>query len=87
VTDPIRLAKLNNFSQRIAQTAKSVLPVEHHDLVNRLLAKAGQQLLQGEGPEAVKNLALAVSRGAVDAGCDGDTVKSLNAHLKALFAK
>jgi hypothetical protein len=87
VTDPIKLAKLNNFSQRIAQTAKSVLPVEHHDLVNRLLARAGQQLLQGEGPEAVKNLALAVSRGAVDAGCDGDTVKSLNAHLKALFAK
>ena len=87
VTDPIKLAKLNNFSQRIAQTAKSVLPVEHHDLVNRLLARAGQQLLQGEGPEAVKGLALAVSRGAVDAGCDGDTVKSLNAHLKALFAK
>ena len=85
--DPVRLAKLNNFSQRIAQAAKSALPPEHHELVNRLLAKAGQQLLQGEGPEAVKNLALAVSRGAVDAGCDGDTVKNLNAHLKALFSK
>ena len=85
--DPVKLAKLNNFSQRIAQTAKNVLPVEHHDMVQRLQARAGQQLLQGEGPEAVKNLALAVSRGAVDAGCDGDTVKNLNAHLKALFAK
>ena len=87
MADPVRLAKLNNFSQRIAQAAKSVLPMEHHEMVNRLLARAGQQLLQGEGPEAVKNLALAVSRGAVDAGCDGDTVKNLNAHLKALFAK
>jgi len=87
MTDPIKLAKLNNFSQRIAQTAIGVLPLEHHEIVHRLQAKAGQQLLQGEGPEAVKNLALAVSRGAVDAGCDGDTVKNLNSHLKALFAK
>ena len=87
MTDPVRLAKLNHFSQRIAQTARAVLPLEHHDLVNRLQAQAGQQLLQGEGPEAVKTLALAVSRGAVDAGCDGETVKNLNAHLKALFAK
>lgn len=87
MTDPVKLAKLNHFSQRIAQTAKSALPLQHHDMVHRLLAKAGQELAQGEGPEAVKNLALAVSRGAVDAGCDGDTIKNLNAHLKALFAK
>ena len=85
--DPIRLAKLTNFSIRIAQTAKGVLPPAHHELVDRLQAQASQQLQAGEGPEAVKNLALAVSRGAVEAGCSGDTVKNLNAHLKALFAK
>lgn len=85
--DPVRLAKLTNFTQRIVQTAKGALPPEHHEMVHRLQAKANQQLVAGEGPEAVKNLALAVSRGAVDAGCDGDTVKNLNAHLKALFAK
>jgi hypothetical protein len=87
VTDPVRLAKLTHFAQRIVQTAKSVLPPEHHDMLNRLLARANHQLLQGEGPEAVKNLALAVSRGAVEAGCDSALVKILNAHLKALFAK
>ena len=85
--DPVKLAKLTHFSQRIVQTAKAVLPQEHHDMLNRLLARANAQLIQGEGPEAVKNLALAVSRGAVDAGCDGDLVKTLNSHLKALFAK
>jgi hypothetical protein len=85
--DPVKLAKLTHFSQRIVQTAKAVLPQEHHDMLNRLLARANAQLVQGEGPEAVKNLALAVSRGAVDAGCDGDLVKTLNSHLKALFAK
>jgi hypothetical protein len=85
--DPVKLAKLTHFSQRIVQTAKVVLPQEHHDMLNRLLARANAQLVQGEGPEAVKNLALAVSRGAVDAGCDGDLVKTLNSHLKALFAK
>jgi hypothetical protein len=85
--DPVRLAKLTNFTQRIVQTAKGALPAEHHEMVHRLQAKANQQLVAGEGPEAVKNLALAVSRGAVDAGCDGETVKNLNAHLKALFAK
>jgi len=85
--DPVKLAKLTHFAQRIIQTAKTVLPQEHHDMLNRLLAKANTQLVQGGGPEAVKNLALAVSRGAVDAGCDGDLVKTLNSHLKALFAK
>ena len=87
MTDPVRLAKLVNFSQRIAQTAKGVLPAAHHDLVDRLQADASLRLQHGDGPEAVKNLALAVSRGAVEAGCSGDTVKNLNAHLKALFAK
>jgi hypothetical protein len=86
-TDPVRLAKLTHFAKRIVQTAKGVLPPEHHDMLNRLLARANHQLLQGEGPEAVKTLALAVSRGAVEAGCDGELVKILNSHLKALFAK
>jgi hypothetical protein len=85
--DPVRLAKLTHFAQRIIQTAKAVLPPEHHDMLNRLLARANSQLVQGGGPEAVKNLALAVSRGAVDAGCDGDLVKTLNSHLKALFSR
>lgn len=85
--DAARVAKLAAFGQRIAQTAKGALPVEHHDMVNRLLARSNDQLNAGEGPEAVKTLALAISRGAVDAGCDGDTVKALNAQLKALFAK
>ena len=85
--DPMKLAKLTNFTQRIVHTAKGALPPEHHEMVQRLQARANQQLMAGEGPEAVKNLALAVSRGAVDAGCDGDTIKNLNAHLKALFAK
>jgi hypothetical protein len=85
--DPVRLAKLTHFAHRIIQTAKAVLPPEHHDMLNRLLARANLQLVQGDGPEAVKNLALAVSKGAVDAGCDGELVKTLNSHLKALFAK
>lgn len=87
VQDPARTAKLTAFGQRIAQTAKAVLPLEHHEMVNRLLARATQQLTEGEGPEAVKSLALAISRGAVDAGCEGEVVKNLNAQLKALFAK
>ena len=85
--DPIRLAKLTNFTQRIVTTAKNALPHEHHEMVQRLQARANQQLIAGEGPEAVKNLALAVSKGAVEAGCDAETIKHLNANLKALFAK
>jgi hypothetical protein len=85
--DPVRLAKLTHFTQRIVQTAKGSLPPEHYEMVQRLQARANQQLIAGEGPEAVKNFALAVSKGAVDAGCDGETVKKLNANLKALFAK
>jgi hypothetical protein len=81
------MAKLNAFVQRIMQTAKGVLPMEYHDMVNLLYAKATQQVMAGEGPEAVKNLALAISRGAVDAGCDAELVKTLNAQLKALFSK
>jgi hypothetical protein len=81
------MAKLSAFNQRIVQTAKSVLPAHHHEMVNQLYAKATQQVMQGEGPESVKNLALAISRGAVDAGCDAELVKNLNAQLKALFSK
>ena len=85
--DPVKMAKLNHFALRIVQTSKTVLPAEHHDMLNRLLAKATHQLIQGEGPEVVKNLALAVSRSAVEAGCEGELVKTLNAQLKALFSK
>ncbi len=85
VDDPQRMVKLMNFTQRIAQAAKMVLPEAQHELVNRLQAKATQQIISGDGPEAVKGLALAISRGAVDAGCDADMVRTLNTHLKALF--
>jgi hypothetical protein len=86
VVDPQRMVKLMNFTQRIAQAAKLVLPEAHHDAVNRLQAKATQQLISGEGPEAVKGLALAISRNAVEAGCDADMVRTLNTQLKALFS-
>jgi len=66
---------------------QAALPAAHHEMVNQLYAKATQQVMQGEGPESVKNLALAISRGAVDAGCDAEMVKTLNAQLKALFSK
>lgn len=87
VADPLRLAKLTAYTQRIASTAKAALPASHHNMVDQLQAGATQQLLGGEGPDAVKNLALAISKGAVDAGVDADTVRNLNAQLKAIFAK
>jgi hypothetical protein len=87
VHDPVKMARLTAFTQRISQTAKTVLPGEFHEMVDRLQAKATQQIFAGEGPEAVKNLALAVSRGAVDHGCDAELVKTLNSKLKALFSK
>lgn len=87
VSDPVKMAKLTAFNQRIVQAAKNVLPAQHHEMVNQLYAKATQQIMQGEGPESVKNLALAISRNAVDAGCDAEMVKTLNAQLKALFSK
>jgi hypothetical protein len=55
-------------------------------MVNRLQSRATQQIISGDGPEAVKGLALAISRSAVDAGCDADMVRTLNAQLKGLFA-
>jgi hypothetical protein len=85
--DPLMLAKLTAFTQRISMTAKTVLPFEHHELINRLQAKSTQGIISGEGPEAVKQLALSISKGAVDAGVDAELVKTLNAQLKALFAK
>jgi hypothetical protein len=86
VDDPQRMVKLMNFTQRIAQASKLVLPEAHHEMVNRLQARATQQIISGDGPDAVKGLALAISRGAVDAGCDADMVRTLNTHLKALFS-
>jgi len=84
--DPQRTVKLMNFTQRIAQAAKMVLPESMHEVVDRLQSKATQQIISGEGPEAVKGLALAISRSAVDAGLDADMVRTLNTHLKALFS-
>ncbi len=84
--DPQRMVKLMNFTQRIAQAAKLVLPEGLHEMVNRLQAKATQQIISGDGPDAVKGLALAISRGAVDAGCDADMIRTLNTHLKDLFS-
>ena len=86
VDDPQRMAKLMNFTQRIAQVAKLVLPEAQHEMVNRLQSRATQQIIAGDGAEAVKGLALAISRSAVDAGCDADMVRLLNAQLKGLFA-
>ncbi len=87
VTDPVKITKLNAFSQRIATAARGALPPHHHGMVNDLLAEAIRRVNAGEGPEAVKNLALTISRGAVDAGCDAEMVKNLNVQLKALFSK
>lgn len=87
VHDPVKMARLTAFAQRISQASKQVLPEKFHEMVDRLQAKATQQIFSGDGPEAVKNLALAISRGAVDQGCDAEMVKSLNAQLKALFSK
>ena len=83
--DSQRMIKLMNFTQRIAQASKHVLPEQHHELVNSLQARAAAQIISGEGPDAVKGLALAISRAAVEAGCDGNLVRSLNTQLKALF--
>ncbi|MFN8010324.1 MAG: DUF4388 domain-containing protein [Holophagaceae bacterium] len=85
--DPLMLAKLTAFTQRIAQTAKTVLPFEHHEMINRLQARSASGIIAGEGPEAVKQLALSISKAAVDSGVDAELVKTLNAQLKALFAK
>lgn len=87
VHDPVKMARLTAFTQRISQASKQVLPPQFHEMVDRLQAKATQQIFAGEGPEAVKNLALAVSRGAVDQGCDAELIKTLNTQLKALFSK
>jgi hypothetical protein len=85
--DPVRMAKLTAFTQRIATAAKGVLPEPQHEMVNRLQARATQAIIAGEGPDAVKNLALGISKAAVDAGLDAELVRTLNAQLKAIFAK
>ncbi len=87
ITDPVKIAKLNAFGQRIATAARGALPPQHHGMVNELLVEATERVNAGDGPEAVKNLALTISRRAVDAGCDSEMVKNLNAQLKALFSK
>ncbi len=84
--DAVKMARYTAFTQRISVTAKQVLPAEYHDLVNKLQSKATQSLLGGGGPDAVKEMALGISKGAVDTGADAELVKTLNAQLKALFA-
>ncbi|HJU82732.1 MAG TPA: DUF4388 domain-containing protein [Holophagaceae bacterium] len=85
--DPAKMAKLTAYLQRISMTAKMVLPPANHDIVDHMEARATQGLMAGEGAEAVKGFALAISKGAVDAGVDGEIVRNLNAQLKAIFAK
>jgi len=87
VVDPVKVAKLTAFAQRIVTASKSVLPTHMQEQVGNLHAQAVQKISAGEGPEAVKNLALSISRSAVDAGLDAELVKNLNAQLKALFNK
>ena len=83
--DAQRQARLAAFCERIAQTSRACLPEARHALVDGLLQETLQVVASGGGPEAVKQLALAISRGAVEAGCDGATVRTLNGALKALF--
>ncbi len=85
--DPGKVARLVAFAQRIRQTAEQALPSSYFDMVERMTTDSIVRIQQGEGPEVVKNLALSISRTAVESGCDGDTVKALNAGLKSLFAK
>ena len=84
--DAVKMARYTAFTQRISVTTKQVLPPEYHEMVNRLQARATQSLLGGGGPEAVKEMALTISRNAVEGGVDAELVKTLNAQLKALFA-
>lgn len=84
--DAVKMARYTAFTQRISVTTKQVLPPEYHEMVNRLQARATQTLLGGGGPEAVKEMALTISRNAVEGGVDAELVKTLNAQLKALFA-
>ena len=85
--DPLRMAKLTAYIQRISSTSRMVMPAPHHEIIDRLESKATQALMAGEGAEAVKTFALSISKGAVDAGVDAETVRNLNAQLKAIFAK
>lgn len=85
--DPGKVARLVAFAQRIRQAAEQALPVSYFDMVERMTTDSIARIQQGEGPEVVKNLALSISRTAVESGCDGETVKALNAGLKSLFTK
>lgn len=82
---PHRRARLAAFCHRIADTSRASLPLGQHALVEDLLREALNSVEVGGGPEAVKQLALAISRGAVESGCDGATVRTLNGALKGLF--
>jgi len=83
--DPMRMAKLTAFTQRIAQASKGILPPEQHEMVDRLQAKTTTAIFGGEGPDALRELALAISRSAVEAGVSPDIIRLLNATLKSLF--
>lgn len=85
--DPAKIQKLLAFSQRIAVTAERALPQSLQPMVEACLVQTMRQINDGGGPDAVKNMALNLSKKAVEAGCDADTVKILNTQLKALFSR
>lgn len=85
--DPAKIQKLLAFSQRISVTAERALPQSLQPMVEACLVQTMRQINDGGGPDAVKNMALNLSKKAVEAGCDADTVKILNTQLKALFSR
>lgn len=83
--DPVRLAKLTAFTERIVQTSLQALPIHLHQMVHWHRGYAMGRIENGEGPEAVKDLALHISKLAVEAECDAEIVGGLNSKLKAIF--
>jgi hypothetical protein len=84
--DPRHAPKLRAFAQRLAAVARDVLPEAQWEAVARREAEALQRLEDGAGSDALKALALDLSRGAVEAGCPAERVHLLNTRLKALFS-
>jgi len=83
--DPTHERKLRAFAQRVAAVARETLPASQGPAVARREAEALGRLDAGEGGEALKALALDLSRDAVAAGCPAERIHSLNTRLKALF--
>jgi hypothetical protein len=77
-----------DFIGRIRDIAKELLPVSAHDAVKDIHAKYSKGLMIGGADlNAVKQMAIEVSRAAVSAGCDSKTVITLNQELKKIFGK